>query len=833
MVAQFDAEKITDRFFGRYASCHAALEERITGLGGTEARRRYASLLLHRLMFVTFLEKRGFLHGDRAYLRTSLDATRRLRGPDAFYRELLLPLFHHGLGSREQAYPDAEIAAIVGEVPYVGGGLFEEHELEQAHTIGVADRELERVLDLLDAFTWHLGARPAGEPDAVDPGVIGAIFERYVNLTSTGQKQGGAYYTNNDVTGYMAGVTLVPRLLERIAARCGIGWARMVREEPARYVPAALLHGRTAAGRWRAVPQVPGPPDRALQLADESWIETLDRRAHADRLLATIAAGEVRTVDDLISHNLDARALLADVIGRLRSAADVTAAWEEVTATTVIDPTCGSGAFLFAALGVLDEVYGLLLTRAREEHATGVSSPALRRVVDEADRHPNDAYARRRHAVLHNLHGLDLMPEALEIAKVRLFLALASTLEARGEIEPLPDLDDILRAGNLLLDADVFGDVAGGFDVVLGNPPFIARGRIGYAIDGYATAGLPDVYAPCVERALELLAPAGRFAMVLPIAFQFSAGHAAARRVVLEQGSVWVATFSRNPSALFTSSVGVRPIIVATSPQPGAVRTTATRRWQAGARGALFDTLRYAALPAEVRGALWLPRTGDDEVAALLMALTARGARVGTRVVRGGDFAVGFKAFALYYLPVYTTVPPVYDAARRRVAPPADKSLSFATREDQLLAFALMAGELGLLWWMSTADDFNLGRGTMRTLPIGLEQLDGSPSDELLTLAERLETELHREEHLLFTPYNGLMTGSWDLRRVREHSRAFDAAALDALGLGDYREAVLRAAARFGKSTGERNGTRRGVGWLAAPAQGNVARPAGPGARPI
>jgi hypothetical protein len=825
LVAQFDAEKITDRFFGRYASCHTALEERITGLGGTEARRRYASLLMHRLMFITFLEKRGFLHGDRSYLRTSLEAIRRARGPDAFYRDLLLPLFHHGLGSREQAYPDAEVAAIVGQVPYVGGGLFEQHELERAHKIGVADRELERVLDLLDAFTWHLGTRPAGAPDAIDPGVIGAIFERYVNLTSAGQKQGGAYYTNNDVTGYMAAVTLVPRLLERIADRCGIGWVRTVQQDPERYVPAAMLHGRTASGRWRAVPATPGPRDAAVQLADESWIETLDRRAHADRLVATIAAGEVRTVDDLISLNLDARQLLGDVVGRLRSAADITAAWDEVTATKVIDPTCGSGAFLFAALGVLDEVYGLLLARGREQNATGVSSAALRRVVEESDRHPNDAYARRRHAVLHNLHGLDLMPEALEIAKVRLFLALASTLESRSEIEPLPDLDDRLRAGNLLVDADVFGDVAGGFDVVLGNPPFIARGRVGYAITGYATAGLPDVYAPCVERALRLLAPAGRFAMVLPIAFQFSAGHAAARRVVLAQGSVWVATFSRNPSALFTSSVGVRPIIVATSPEAGAVQTTATRRWQAGARGALFDTLRYAALPEAVRDALWLPRTGDDEIAALLMALTATGGSVGMRVASAGAFPVGFKAFALYYLPVYTTVPPVYDAARRRVPPPADKSLSFTTREDQLLAFALMAGELGLLWWMSTADDFNLGRGTMRTLPIGLEQLDGSRSGELLSLAERLETELHREEHLLFTPYNRLMTGSWDLRRVREHSRAFDAAVLDALGLSEYEDAVLRASARFGKSTGERNGTRRGVGWLATPAAGQAGPP--------
>jgi hypothetical protein len=763
------AEKVTDRFFRRFTAHHAELQDAIDGLPGDRERRRYASLLLDRLMVVMFLQREGFVGADRDALRGCLEATRARHGPGAFYREGLLPLFRQGFG----------------------GGLFEEHPLESAHAIAVPDQPLARILDFFDTFAWHLDDRPHGEPGAITPDVIGHIFERYINLTSSGQKQGGAYYTKQDVTGYMAGVTLVPRLLERIAARCGIDPLALLREDPARYVPAALADPAPAPG--------------------ESPIEARDRHAHAERLLRAVAAGAVDRVDGLISMNLDGRRLLADTLDRLDGPAAVAAAWEEVTATRVIDPTCGSGAFLFAALDVLDAVYGALLARAR---AHG-DDPAVASIVAAALHGPNDGYFTRRHAAVSNLFGLDLMDEAIETAKVRLALALASRLAPGAAIPPLPGLDANLRTGNLLT-AD-HGLPAGAFDVVLGNPPFIGRHQVDYAIYGLETAGLPDVYAPCVERALTLLAPEGRFAMVLPIAFQFSARHAAARRVVLAQGSVWVATFSRNPSALFTSSVGVRPIIVATSPTPGPLFTTATHRWPGAARDGLFATLRFSALPARAREALWLPRTGDDEVAELLMALTETGAVLGASIVPESPHAVGSKAFALYYLPVYTTVPPVYDAARARVPPPADKVLHFATREDQLLAFGLLAGELGLLWWMSTGDDFNLAPGTLRSLPVGLAQLAPRRA-ELVALAAELERALHTDEHLLFTPYARLMTGSWDLRRVREHTRAFDAAVLETLGLDPFREAVLRASARFAKSTGERNGTERGVGWLERPA---------------
>jgi hypothetical protein len=518
---------------------------------------------------------------------------------------------------------------------------------------------------------------------------------------------------------------------------------------------------------------------------------------------------------------------------------------------------------------------------------------------------------RRKHAALSNLFGLDLMPEAIETAKLRLFLALVAKLEEREEIEPLPDLDFNLRAGNLLVgfrdiddarervaattfdalsavdrflprarevakararflqaqrdddpeagaaskqalvvllndvrdDADhTFATLAsvdpesleyhawrlnhqpfhwllefpaivdsGGFDVVIGNPPYINPNDVPYEYDGYRTGSVPEIYAACVERSLGLLSPAGRFAMILPIAFQFGDRHRVCRQVVIEEGGCWISTYSRNPSALFSAGVGVRSTIVVTSRSSTQVLTTAQRRWHGHARETLFQTTRYSALNERSVHDAWLPRTGDNEVAELLQLLRESGRTLGASVKTGGRHAVGHKAFALYYIAAYLHVAPVFDQNLDPVDPRAQRSLSFDSEEDALLAFGLLAGDLALLWWMSIGDDFNVKTWMLKTLPIGLDDIR---TPDVVAAAETLRDRAHAPENLLFTPYAGLMNGAWDLRRVRTETRAFDAAALDALELTSYLPAVARAAARFNKSTGERPGVERGLDWV-------------------
>ena len=101
---------------------------------------------------------------------------------------------------------------------------------------------------------------------------------------------------------------------------------------------------------------------------------------------------------------------------------DVLAAWEETTDTLVLDPTCGSGAFLFAALDVLDDVYAAIVETAQSHVDSGSPDAArvLAEITSQRKENQNLPYFRLKHASLNNLYGLDIMSEAVEIAKLRL-----------------------------------------------------------------------------------------------------------------------------------------------------------------------------------------------------------------------------------------------------------------------------------------------------------------------------------------------------------------------------------------------------------------------------
>ena len=102
---------------------------------------------------------------------------------------------------------------------------------------------------------------------------------------------------------------------------------------------------------------------------------------------------------------------------------------------TVLDPTCGSGAFLFAALNILEPLYEACLERM----ATFVDSlppdahpekfKDFRDVLDETARHPNQRYFIHKSIIVNNLYGVDIMDEAVEIAKLRLFLKLVAQVD--------------------------------------------------------------------------------------------------------------------------------------------------------------------------------------------------------------------------------------------------------------------------------------------------------------------------------------------------------------------------------------------------------------------
>ncbi len=206
----FDVERVTKRFYDQFKTEHSQFLAFLKGVQDTAGRDWYASVMLNRLMFLYFIQKKSFLDGKDDYLRQQLEAS-KARGADLFYREFLLVLFFKGLACEESDREDAE-KRLLGDIPYLNGGLFLPHQIEEANPdIQIADAAFDRLFTFFDGYNWHLDDRPLRQDNEVNPDVLGYIFEKYIN-----QKQMGAYYTKEDITTYICTYTILPFLLDKI-----------------------------------------------------------------------------------------------------------------------------------------------------------------------------------------------------------------------------------------------------------------------------------------------------------------------------------------------------------------------------------------------------------------------------------------------------------------------------------------------------------------------------------------------------------------------------------------------------------------------------------------
>ena len=471
--------EVTKKFYQCFRKEHEKFVKGIINVAGKDDREWYASVMLNRLMFCYFIQKKRFLNFDENYLGNKLRETQAKKGKDkfyeSFYRSFLKQLFSDGLDKPVAARSDYFIKKY-GRIPYLNGGMFSMHQIEKENKdIDIPDKVFERLFAFFDEWHWHLDNRITASGRDINPDVLGYIFEQYIN----DHAQMGAYYTKEDITEYIGRNTIIPWVWIKAVGKRDIGeflgGSRSCATAADRYIFPAMRKGldlplppdiakgvpvepqstlRARRANWNK------PADEKYALPTEIWRETVARRQRCEEIRTILgrdgSPSRPLTIHDFITYNLDIRTFVEDVIRDTSDHKLVLHFYKALREVTILDPTCGSGAFLFAALNILEPLYEACLDRMEEFHA---KNPNL--FKDELEEikgkfRSNQKYFIYKNIILRNLYGVDIMHEATEIARLRLFLKMVAVVDVDEYdpnlgLDPLPDIDFNIRCGNTLV----------------------------------------------------------------------------------------------------------------------------------------------------------------------------------------------------------------------------------------------------------------------------------------------------------------------------------------------------------------------------------------------
>ncbi|HVB22108.1 MAG TPA: DNA methyltransferase [Ktedonobacteraceae bacterium] len=219
----FDVGAVTKAFFNDYRLLFRELQADFTAQTGDDRwAHDYALQFLNRCMFLYFIQRKGWLGGDREFLRTFWHVYLSSDNNDTFHERWLSVLFfqafNRSFDSSATWFPPAIYEALA-HAPYLNGGLFAQNELDTRYSFHVSDYRFSKVFDFLEGYNFTIAEdSPLDQEVAVDPEMIGYVYESLVNVSTEANERSdiGIFYTPRAEIDLMCRLSLVEYLTNRI-----------------------------------------------------------------------------------------------------------------------------------------------------------------------------------------------------------------------------------------------------------------------------------------------------------------------------------------------------------------------------------------------------------------------------------------------------------------------------------------------------------------------------------------------------------------------------------------------------------------------------------------
>jgi len=220
----FDVEAVTKQFFDEYQAVFNILQRDLE----KQTRDKhwahdYALQFLNRCMFLYFIQRKGWLGGYREFLRTFWETYKASSQPsDSFVDKWLKVLFFEAFNNKFHGghrHFTKNIGDILQMAPYLNGGLFMENDLDRKHPFTISDNRFKQIFTFLEQYNFTIAEdSPLDQEVAVDPEMIGKVYESLVNVSEETSERGdaGIFYTPRIEITLMCRLALVDYLANHL-----------------------------------------------------------------------------------------------------------------------------------------------------------------------------------------------------------------------------------------------------------------------------------------------------------------------------------------------------------------------------------------------------------------------------------------------------------------------------------------------------------------------------------------------------------------------------------------------------------------------------------------
>ena len=446
----FSIEVVTDEFFGQYKELFLRVSEHletntnsnnVLELAGTDIPR-FTKKLLGQIVFLYFLQKKGWLgvpqnekwgNGQKNFLQSLFDKADN-EGKN-FFNSYLRFLFYEALA--RQHGEDNYYRKLDCRIPFLNGGLFEANydwerfEINLPNTLFRNNEKVIKtgdvgtgILDVFDRYNFTIREdEPLEKEVAIDPEMLGKVFENMLEITE--RKSKGAFYTPREIVHYMCQESLIHYLDNALNQKTSY--------EEFGTKQTHLFGNETNIGQldiYNEHNNVAIPKNDIEDFIHNSifYIEHDNRVADKGKETETYSY----KLPETIRKN-------ADQIDKL------------LTNIKICDPAIGSGAFPVGLLNELVALQLVLIRQLSDSYLSQKLKRIGLKPEEYDRHPEKYAYRVKRHSIQESIYGVDIDASAIDIARLRLWLSLVVDEEDFDNIEALPNLDYKIVCGNSLI----------------------------------------------------------------------------------------------------------------------------------------------------------------------------------------------------------------------------------------------------------------------------------------------------------------------------------------------------------------------------------------------